>query len=132
MRKIRLGELFCGPGGIAKGAHKAASRIKEIELSHAWAVDSDPDTCETYIRNIKGSNYDTVFCEDIRKLEFKNLFNASSLKASQALSSSLKLSILLILINSSGNLLHLILNISGKFEELKNPFFQKELLLLKL
>lgn len=77
MKKIRLGELFCGPGGIARGAHKAASRVKEIDLSHAWAVDNDPDTCDTYVRNIKGADYETVFCEDIRKLEFKNLITAS-------------------------------------------------------
>lgn len=77
MKKIRLGELFCGPGGIANGAYKAASCIKGIDLSHAWAVDNDPDTCDTYVRNIKGADYDTVFCEDIRKLEYKNLINAS-------------------------------------------------------
>jgi len=77
MRKIKLGELFCGPGGIAKGAHLAASRVKGIELSHAWAVDNDPDACETYIKNISGANCDSVFCEDIRKLQFDNLKRVS-------------------------------------------------------
>ncbi len=45
---FRLGELFCGPGGIALGAKLA--RVKnesaEYSISHAWATDYDKDTCE--------------------------------------------------------------------------------------
>lgn len=78
MRKIKLGELFSGPGGIALGAHLAAKKTKLFEIEHAWAVDNHPHTCETYIRNINGATYDSVFCEDIRLLDFKNLQNASS------------------------------------------------------
>jgi DNA (cytosine-5)-methyltransferase 1 len=73
LKKIRLGELFCGPGGLAAGAAWAATKVGNIEISHAWAIDNDPDTCETYINNIKGASYDSVFCEDIRTFDFTNL-----------------------------------------------------------
>ena len=42
---FRLGELFCGPGGIACGAHNAVSDDGEKTIVHAWANDFDPDTC---------------------------------------------------------------------------------------
>ena len=42
--KIKLGELFCGPGGIGLGAHLAAS-----DFEHAWAVDNHHESCQTYI-----------------------------------------------------------------------------------
>jgi len=73
--RIRLGEFFCGPGGIAYGAHLAAKSTKLFEIEHSWAVDNHPSTCETYIRNIKGASDDSVFCEDIRRFNFKNLKN---------------------------------------------------------
>jgi DNA (cytosine-5)-methyltransferase 1 len=77
MKKIKLGELFCGPGGLAIGAHDAAKKIGVIDLSHAWAVDSDQDTCKTYLKNVKGATSRTVFCEDIReKTIFKKLKDA--------------------------------------------------------
>lgn len=78
MKKIRLGELFCGPGGLAAGAHAAAKKVKNIELTHAWALDNDPDTCDTYIKNIDGASRDTVFCEDIRSFNYKNFENVFS------------------------------------------------------
>ncbi|NJM51951.1 MAG: DNA cytosine methyltransferase [Blastocatellia bacterium] len=50
----RLGELFCGPGGIALGAKMASemSNSSGRTISHAWATDYDKDTCHTYSRNI--------------------------------------------------------------------------------
>ena len=68
-----LGELFCGPGGMALGAHNAAKKVKSVSISHAWANDFDEATCETYIRNIPGASKKTVFCEDVRKLKISNL-----------------------------------------------------------
>lgn len=47
---FKLGELFCGPGGIAYGAQKAVSDDGRLSITHAWANDFDPDTCETYTK----------------------------------------------------------------------------------
>ena len=76
--KIKLGEFFSGPGGIAYGAYLAAKKTKLFELEHAWAVDNHPSTCDTYIKNIKGASSDSVFCEDIKKFNFQNLKNIAS------------------------------------------------------
>ena len=45
MAKYRLGELFCGPGGIACGASLADIGDKNYLIVHAWANDYDQDTC---------------------------------------------------------------------------------------
>ena len=50
----RLGELFCGPGGIAWGALHADIGNPEFSIIHQWANDYDADTCATYRRNIAG------------------------------------------------------------------------------
>lgn len=71
--KFALGELFCGPGGMALGAHLAAKAVKSVSISHAWANDSDKSTCDTYIRNIPGASNNTVICGDVRKLNFSKL-----------------------------------------------------------
>lgn len=52
-----MGELFCGPGGVALGARLAANATPEIELHHAWANDYDLNTCKTYKRNILEPEY---------------------------------------------------------------------------
>lgn len=72
---FRLGELFCGPGGIALGA-KWASEIMnptDYRISHAWATDYDKDTCETYRTNICPDSKKSVVHEDIRKLKIEYL-----------------------------------------------------------
>ena len=79
-KKFRLGELFCGPGGIAYGA-KLASQFGNFEIIHAWATDYDRDTCDTYIKNICNSDDSTVICEDIRKLDLNRLQNISNIDA---------------------------------------------------
>ena len=48
---FRLGELFCGPGGLGLAAKQARVTTDDGEcftLSHAWANDYDATTCETY------------------------------------------------------------------------------------
>lgn len=47
---FKLGELFCGPGGIALGALSALAETKgsHYRIEHAWASDYDKDTCDTY------------------------------------------------------------------------------------
>ncbi|MFA6172811.1 MAG: DNA cytosine methyltransferase [Kiritimatiellales bacterium] len=80
---FRLGELFCGPGGIALGAQRA--RVKKgascFSIEHAWANDFDKDTCETYRYNICPDAPETVLCKDVRKLQFSRLQKISSIDA---------------------------------------------------
>lgn len=66
-----LGELFCGPGGIAQGAMSVS--IPGVKIVHQWANDFDQDTCNTYIHNICPDNPESVYCEDIRSLDFSKL-----------------------------------------------------------
>ena len=70
---FRLGELFCGPGGIAWGAHNAKSDDGEKSIVHAWANDFDTDTCETYIKNICHGDGASVYCRDVRELDIPAL-----------------------------------------------------------
>lgn len=70
----KLGELFCGPGGLALGAISAKvvnGTIHKIE--HAWANDFDQSSCDTYIKNICPDSPESVFCEDVRKLNIETL-----------------------------------------------------------
>jgi DNA (cytosine-5)-methyltransferase 1 len=71
--EFRIGELFCGPGGIALGAHLAAAKVKNVDVKHAWANDYDLSTCETYIRNIPGASQKTVHHGDVRTLDISKL-----------------------------------------------------------
>ena len=52
MKKIRIGELFCGPGGLGLGAKRAAQEVAGIEYQHSWANDIDSAACETYRHNV--------------------------------------------------------------------------------
>ena len=47
----RLGELFCGPGGLAYGAINADIGDKNTKIIHAWANDIDKTTCQTFAIN---------------------------------------------------------------------------------
>lgn len=71
----RLGELFCGPGGIALGAINAKARFNGgfCTITHAWATDYDSDTCDTYRKNICPENPESVVCHDIRTLDYEIL-----------------------------------------------------------
>lgn len=69
----RLGELFCGPGGIAWGAVNAAVENPAFRIAHEWASDYDRDTCDTYRYNICPDSPRTVIHEDIRKLDMSKL-----------------------------------------------------------
>ena len=84
---FRLGELFCGPGGIAWGAlHATVNKDQELyNVTHAWANDYDYDTCCTYSHNICGTPVDasgkidqenldkSVVCGDVRELDLSKL-----------------------------------------------------------
>lgn len=65
----RLGELFCGPGGIAWGAMHADIGNPEFGIVHQWANDYDASTCDTYRRNICPDNPNSVYHGDIRKFD---------------------------------------------------------------
>lgn len=71
--KFRLGELFCGPGGIAYGATKAKIDNDDFKIVHEWASDYDLDTCKTYTENICKDQPESVICEDVRKLDIDAL-----------------------------------------------------------
>ena len=78
---FRLGELFCGPGGIGLGAKLARvdNGLEKFTISHAWATDFDNDTCETYRHNICPNSTKSVVCQDIRKLDYKSLAKISDI-----------------------------------------------------
>ena len=86
MAIFELGELFCGPGGLAWGATNADIGLNDYRIVHAWANDYDSDTCNTYRRNICPQDPDSVIWGDVRKLDLdksiyflslagENLFN---------------------------------------------------------
>lgn len=68
---FKLGELFCGPGGIALGAHHAD--VNGFQIKSVWANDYDKDTCETYQKNIGVHSDVKVHCKDVRKLDISKL-----------------------------------------------------------
>lgn len=69
MPVYRLGELFCGPGGLAYGALHADIGLDNYKIVHAWANDYDSDTCTTYRENICPDHPESVICGDVRKLD---------------------------------------------------------------
>ena len=71
--EFRLGELFCGPGGLACGALNAKIDNPDFKIVHAWANDYDKSTCNTYVRNICPDNPESVICEDVHFLDIQSL-----------------------------------------------------------
>jgi DNA (cytosine-5)-methyltransferase 1 len=57
--RVRIGEYFSGPGGLALGAAIACRRLRgegiDIAVEHVFAVDYHEDACATYHRNIHGA-----------------------------------------------------------------------------
>lgn len=71
---FHMGELFCGPGGLAWGAtHASVPGHPEYKIVHQWANDFDENTCATYRRNICPDQPDTVYCEDVHTLDISKL-----------------------------------------------------------
>jgi len=77
---FKLGEFFCGPGGIAQGAINSKS-IKSLDgklfsITPGWATDYDLDTCATYAQNIHKKQFKddkNVIHGDVRKLDIAKL-----------------------------------------------------------
>lgn len=44
VKEFKLGELFCGPGGLALGAISARIEDPEYRIVHKWANDYDAIT----------------------------------------------------------------------------------------
>lgn len=70
---FKLGELFCGPGGLAWGAINADIEDPNFGIVHEWANDYDENTCKTYRRNICPDAPETVYHADIRKFDLTKL-----------------------------------------------------------
>jgi DNA (cytosine-5)-methyltransferase 1 len=75
--EFTLGELFSGPGGLARGAMNInfTHEGEPYGIKHGWANDIDFDSCETYIRNILNANKENVICEDIKNLDITKLID---------------------------------------------------------
>ncbi len=70
---FKLGELFCGPGGLASAALQAQSDDGKIRINHQWANDYDEDTCNTYIKNICPQSPESVIHGDVKELKLNDL-----------------------------------------------------------
>lgn len=70
---FRLGELFCGPGGIGWGATNANIGDDNYRIVHQWANDYDESTCETYRHNICPNAPETVYHGDVRNFDMSQL-----------------------------------------------------------
>ena len=79
VKEFKLGELFCGPGGLALGATTAKIEDSDYKIIHKWANDYDKDTCNTYTRNICPDDGDSVICGDVRKLDIDSLGDIDAL-----------------------------------------------------
>ena len=73
--EFKYGELFSGPGGLALGAMRSSVQKNGLNyrISHAWSVDYEKDSCETFRRNIASGNPGSVFCQDVRTLDIESL-----------------------------------------------------------
>lgn len=81
MSVFRLGELFCGPGGLAIGATTASIDNPDYKIVHQWANDYDQNTCNTYTRNICPDRPESVICHDIRSLNLEDLYKIGEIDA---------------------------------------------------
>lgn len=82
MNELKLGELFCGPGGISLGAELANRELAtdlKTTIKHVWAVDYHPSTVNTFIENINGASKETVLCADVRHLDLQQLKKISEI-----------------------------------------------------
>ena len=48
-KEFKLGELFCGPGGLALGAISARIDDPKYKIVHKWANDYDEDTIKKWL-----------------------------------------------------------------------------------
>lgn len=73
-KKLTVGEMFSGPGGIGLALNLA--KHPKFSFVHKWATDYDKDTSETYIHNVlKGykNAKDLFYLGDIRGINIDSL-----------------------------------------------------------
>lgn len=70
---FKMGELFCGPGGLGLGAKLARIKNPDYRIVHEWATDYDKDSCVTFRNNICPDRPGCVIHEDVRKLDMRRL-----------------------------------------------------------
>ena len=72
---FKMGEMFCGPGGLALGASHACveTQSETFSIEHAWANDFNEDSCRTFQRNICQNNSCKVICKDARTIDLTEL-----------------------------------------------------------
>ena len=75
-KSYRLGELFCGPGGLGIGALSAVGSSGS-RIIHQWASDIDETSCKTYSFNIcqtsRDEISDSIYHTDVKDLDIGNL-----------------------------------------------------------
>ena len=79
MIKFRLGELFCGPGGIGLGAALAA--VPGVQFAHVWATDVDRDSCRTYQHNLPEAKIVRADILALRESKFARLEKTGEIDA---------------------------------------------------
>ena len=57
-KKIRIAELFCGPGGLTLGAKMSK------DFKHIWVVDNNLDSLKTIKQNMPEQN---IIHQDVQK-----------------------------------------------------------------
>lgn len=82
---FKLGELFCGPGGLALAAGLASKTIAEdgesFSISHIWGVDKDKDAIDTYQKNIAKRFWGDAIPKDAMKFCEKEISNYKRITA---------------------------------------------------
>ncbi len=71
MKQIKIGEMFCGPGGFGLGAKWANG--SDCKFVHQWAIDYDENTCQTFRNNICPDEPEKVICADVRAFDLNTL-----------------------------------------------------------
>ena len=68
-KKFVLGELFCGPGGMAIAADNVSVFDKKgikYFVSHKWGLDFSKAACATFEKNLKKHSPDVeAICQDV-------------------------------------------------------------------
>ena len=79
--EFKMGELFCGPGGIGLGAIQASAAMNDQShsIKPVWANDLDEDSCVTYQSNICPNASNVVICDDVSNLNFDELEDIDAL-----------------------------------------------------
>lgn len=78
---FKLGELFCGPGGMALGAKLAEEQNTEkgetLSISHVWGIDKDSNAIATYNSNDLGEG---IKCDAMAFTDIENTYDHKTIK----------------------------------------------------